>query len=298
MLVVSGYGIDKDKIRRKKYDENITFLEKFGSFAGVELHNVLSEKEHLGLRGEERFKALLDSEKVPFLYVGQGPFGVERSGVLLDDTRSKRPDFIAHIPSIGSMLFDVKCRQKVQLLGKGEVQFYLFTSEITALEKLQKTLQMPVWLAFVDRNNLENEPFYIASIASVAAFFAELKKEMRTLSNNRLTEVRKVKAVRIPNELLASTKKGIYFPNRMDTVSPETISNMAKNYMALSKKAEKAIAAFVGKENPDEKTLNSFMYQKLRGTLFLAEAKHVLGEMLRNGQLKVNKEGRYVLRKQ
>lgn len=157
-------------------------------FDGVEIKNFLSANELYGMRAEERFKALLESNNAPYLYIGQGPFGIERSGVLIEQSKSKRADFLVNIPNMGTLLFDVKCRSKLPLKAAGERYFSLFVSEIDALHNLQKLVMLPVWLAFFDRSKMgkakTGDTFYFIPIIVIRKFMQEMFRHFQHEKNS------------------------------------------------------------------------------------------------------------------
>jgi hypothetical protein len=113
IYVCKGYYRTFDRLISESENENFVTLKNGEKFNGVKIKNFLSEKELDGLKCEEKFKKLLEQNNIPFLYIGQGPFGIERSGILIEQTKSKRADFILNIPDMGTLLFDVKCRSKI-----------------------------------------------------------------------------------------------------------------------------------------------------------------------------------------
>ncbi len=297
VLVCSGYPTKKGDLKVKQKNDHFSELHRFSEFAGIEVQSFLSSKEQLALIGEETFTNFLTMQKIPHLYVGQGPFGVERSSILIDETRSKRPDFIVHIPAVGAFLFDVKCRQRITLTAEKQTYFYLFTSEIIALQKLQSVIHLPVWIAFIDREKLEEPQFFIAPIMAIDHYFKNLKGELRKQQNNKNTDARKVKAVRIPQQILTRLTSNVVIPHIQNPLNGLEVAEFAKAYIDLFQHIEQKILDFIQTKKPTTTELNTWMKNNLTTSLFYTELQHLLTEMFRNGAIILHKDGTHMLRK-
>ncbi|CAM1364247.1 hypothetical protein [Tenacibaculum xiamenense] len=120
-------------------------------------------------------------------------------GVLIEKTKSKRADFLVNIKDMGTVLFDVKCRKKIRFHKGFEEYFALYISELEALHNLQKSILMPVWLAFTDRDKIkenDSHDFYFVSISTIINYWVGLIDYF----DKEDYEITKV--LRIPNSLL------------------------------------------------------------------------------------------------
>jgi len=75
IYVCKGHSKSFEKLVILDKNENYQELTNKERFAGVKINKFLSNRELDGLKGEEKFKLLLENNNVPFLYIGQGPFG-------------------------------------------------------------------------------------------------------------------------------------------------------------------------------------------------------------------------------
>lgn len=245
-------------------NENFGILNYKNKFNGIKLNDFLSERELDGLKSEEEFKELLEKNNIPFLYIGQGPFGIERSGVLIDQTKSKRADFIINIPDMGTLMFDVKCRTKFGFKEEGEKYFSLFVSELEALHNLQKLILMPVWLAFSDReliNTEDKNPFYFLPITLLHNFWGGLYEYI-----NDEKEFNEIKIVRIPFELLTKINdEKIIFEVGYSNIDKELLKDFAIKNVGFNRRLKDKI-----KQNIREK---DFLKTKLRDSM-IAEHKN------------------------
>ncbi len=209
-------------------------------FDGVEIKNFLSSNELYGMRAEERFKTLLESNNVPYLYIGQGPFGIERSGVLIEQSKSKRADFLVNIPNMGTLLFDVKCRSKLPLKAAGERYFSLFVSEIDALHNLQKLVMLPVWLAFFDRSKMgkakTGDSFYFIPIIVIRKFMQEMFRHFQDEK-----ELHDLKVLRIPNELFEVVSQKMSFEVGLVKIDEALAATFAKMHIGYIRKLKDKI---------------------------------------------------------
>ncbi|QFZ54225.1 hypothetical protein FEZ18_05140 [Oceanihabitans sp. IOP_32] len=233
ILVCKGDSRNRKKItiKRKYPDYSEYFLNE--EFNGIEITDFLSTIEQDGLKGELKFKELLDKNNIPYLYIGQGPFGIERSGVLIDKTKSKRADFLVNIKDMGTILFDAKCRNKIGFHNSKDKYFTLFTSEFEALRNLQNSILMPVWLAFTDRQqiNTSKEPtFYFISISTIEKYWSGI---CDFFTSNEDFESNKV--IRIPNSLFTKIEDKIIFEVGFLNIEDDLLNEYAKKYIGLNR---------------------------------------------------------------
>ena len=263
------------------------YLEILGTeekFSGVKLKEFMSDIELDGLKCEEKFKELLDSNDVHYLYIGQGPFGIERSKTLIEDKESKRADFIINMPNIGSMLFDVKCRKKLGFYDKGERCFYLYAKDLKPLYNLQKLMLMPVWLAFYDRallNNKKNGSFHIIPISVLNNFWEHLNKNYKVDSLLKPTKV-----IRIPNDLLTEIADDKIVFNNHDKIDKKIYEAFAENYRTLDATIQSKILQFIQEKNCYKTTLpNKLCLEDNNELMLQEEIKSVLEQLIKSGSI-------------
>lgn len=242
IFVCKGPIWDFNELEPEIENNNYSVLKnpKKQEFDGVEIKNFLSTNELYGMRAEERFKALLESNNVPYLYIGQGPFGIERSGVLIEQSKSKRADFLVNIPNMGTLLFDVKCRSKLPLKAAGERYFSLFVSEIDALHNLQKLVMLPVWLAFFDRSKMgkakTSDSFYFIPIIVIRKFMQEMFRHFQ-----HEKELHDLKVLRLPNELFEVINQKMNFGVGLVKIDEALASTFAKMHIGYIRKLKDKI---------------------------------------------------------
>lgn len=133
ILVCKGDSRNRPKISKSNSHVNYDVYDFENNFNGIEIFDFLSESEQDGLKGELKFKELLEKNHIPYLYIGQGPFGIERSGILIEKTKSKRADFLVNIQDMGTILFDVKCRNKIKFHNNEESYFSIYMEKTVKL---------------------------------------------------------------------------------------------------------------------------------------------------------------------
>lgn len=233
LLVAKGSYIKRKNLRVTDENSNYTEFELEDEFGGVEINNFLSTYERDGQLGENRFKRLLDDNNIPYLYVGQGPAGTDRSGILIDKTESKRPDFLVNIKDMGTLLFDAKCKRKIGFHNSDETYFSLFTDEITKLENLQKSILMPVWLAFTEKNGIdknEKPTFYFISISTIISYWDGLFDYYG--ENN---DFERLSVLRLPNELFTKIKDKIIFEVGHQQIQDSLLKKFALHHIGLNR---------------------------------------------------------------
>lgn len=233
ILVCKGDSRNRNKITLKNDFNDYAEYSLEGEFNGIEISDFLSNLEQDGLKGELKFKELLEKNNIPYLYIGQGPFGIERSGVLIEKTKSKRADFLVNIKDMGTILFDAKCRNKIGFHNTDEEYFSLFTSELEALYNLQKSILMPVWLAFTDRkliHKTENPVFHFISISTIIKYWSGLFDFCKTHE-----EFDDIKVVRIPNSLFTTIENKIIFEVGYLNIDDEILNEYAKKYTGFNR---------------------------------------------------------------
>jgi hypothetical protein len=258
LFVGKGSASKRSQLVITEQNSNYIEYKIDNEFGGIEITEFLTSFEKDGVIGELRFKELLERNNVPYLYVGQGPFGIERSGILIDKTESKRPDFLVNIKDMGTLLFDAKCRNKIGFHNTDETYFSLFTSEIRKLENLQKSILMPVWLAFTERNGIsENEKpiFYFISISTIVSYWAGLFDYYNT-SN----DFEQLTVLRIPNELFTKIEDKIIFEVGHLQIQDSLLKQFALNNIGLNRVLQDKIKDIIR----TQKTYKSRVFEEIK----------------------------------
>jgi hypothetical protein len=284
IFVCKGNTWDFPNLETEPVSQHLTILKnpKTREFSGVEVKNFLTYNELTGMRAEERFKAMLEHNNVPFLYIGQGPFGLERSGVLIEQSKSKRADFLVNIPNMGTLLFDVKCRTKQPLKATGERYFTLFLSEIEALHNLQKLVMLPVWLAFFDRKKIEvtsgAEPYYFIPIIVLRKFLQGMQKIAKDEN-----ELQNLLVVRIPNELLKPVTKKMIFDVGYVNIKDELMIDFAKKHIGYIRRMKDKIKSIIREEQTYKTRIASLISKEHEEGAFHAEINYFVEQMIEAG---------------
>lgn len=233
--------------------EGVTVLKRGDAVAGVKLSSVLNEIEKAGALGEEAFKRFLDNNAIPYLYIGQGPVGIERSEALLRGLSSRRPDFLVNLPNLGYMFVDVKSRQKVGFADDPEQYYYLTQDEIDGLVNLHRSLLIAVWVAFVDRDHDTSERFFLASVPSIDEYRRTLGEELQAKSPETGLTTR---VLRVPKTLLTTADRQLSFRVGLQPFGHDQIQKSATSYRGL------------------HRTINSRIFESIR-TSKLAKTKTI-----------------------
>lgn len=237
---------DHDMTEISANNGDYSILKEKESFKGIKINEYLSDLELKGAKAENLFKLLLDENEFPFLYIGQGPLGFERSNVLKDKINSRRPDFLVNLPDMGILFFDVKCRQKKGFPSSTHSYFHLFKTEIIGLINLHEQLLVPVWIAFIDEATISddktsNPQFSLVPISLLKKYYDQLKVNLSERENEMLT------CVRIPDELLNEMNEKFTFKVGVSTINPDLAKIFAKNYKGLIRRVEDKIKECIRK---------------------------------------------------
>lgn len=234
--------------------KGVSIYEKEKEFCGVAVESFLTDIELKSVKSESYFKSLLENNNIPFLYVGQGPTGVEYSETLNKKLKSHRPDFLVNFPDIGSLFFDVKCRYKIGFSNSNRY-FYLFRDEADSLINLHEKLLIPVWLAFYDSESVDTKPEKI-HLMPISLF-----KQLRDALRQRLTE-REYKffsVFRIPEDLLTPIVDKFVFQVGHSVISESLMAKTSNNYKGLFRRIEDEVRGAIRKG----KVLKSKLSDKL-----------------------------------
>lgn len=177
-------------------DENTLQLKSTGKYKKLTINNFYSDVCQQGAEGERLFKELLIQKKIPFFYIGQGAIGVEISDTIKKDMEACRPDFIIDLYKVGTIFIDVKSRLK-KAINDSEKFFYLSKNEITQLSNLDAFSNINVWLAFISKEDLQEEKiiFHFVPVGTVKRYNKLLQQLLKERYNS-------LEYIHIPNELL------------------------------------------------------------------------------------------------
>jgi hypothetical protein len=238
---------------------------------GLEIKNFLSKKEKHGLYAEAEFKKILEKNKIPALHIGQGPQGVDYSSALKRDSKARRPDFLVSLPDLGTIFIDVKCRRRVSFFDDVNRYFYLERGEIEELLNLQKSLLVPVWIAFVDEESIFRKSNILFETVSIKAIDTYREQVAREHPN--------VNFYRVPIELVTVQKPDEHL---CFSVGANQHMGWVQNYIdcyhALVRKAKEYINQTIREllGGTEEDVINELLV-KYGAVLLKPEIKHIIG---------------------
>jgi len=270
---------DIELIEVETPDRNYSIFKEKEEFKGIKLNNYLSELELKGTKAENLFKSLMDENDVPFLYIGQGPLGLERSNVLKDKMKSKRPDFLVNLPDMGILFFDVKCRQKKGFPTSSKTYFQLFKNEIIGLINLHEQLLVPVWIAFIDEYIISDDTstrpeFYLIPISLLKKYFDQLKENLTERENDMLT------SIRIPDELMYEVKDKFAFKVGVSNINEELAISFAKSYKGLIRRIEDKIKECIRSNSVLKTNLSQAIIKDTSKFAFRNEVETILQKLI------------------
>lgn len=257
----------------------INLIKKDSETKGVEVENFLSDTELQGFRGEELFKEMLEKNKIPSLYIGQGPSGIEYSDVLKNHMKSNRPDFLVNFPDLGSLFFDVKCRKKFGISNNHDSKYFcLYRGEAEALIKLQEQLLTPVWVAFLDANLLEGETiklykFHLLPISLFKKFQEGVNKLLGQCESDLIC------VYRIPDSLLTTIHGELLFKVKYHSIPEETLTKMGSLHKDIIQTIEEEIKQLIRRET----ILKSHLFEEIFKVLpfaFRLEVETILTKLI------------------
>jgi len=243
--VIRGVYNSSREFREDEASPDISFLVEGQDIAGVRLRNIFEKNEVLGAKGEEYIKGFMERNGVPYLYVGQGPTGIQKSEVLKNDLQAHRPDFLIHLPDLGTLFFDVKCRWRRAFNEKGDTCFYLFRGEMEALIKLHFNLFIPVWVAFLDSHTINRKDprpaMHMVCASQLSAFWTELKKHLSE------KEVRSLGVIRLPTALLQEVKEKLEFQIGIQKIPEDLVARYADLHRGMVRRVQDEVRTFIRK---------------------------------------------------
>jgi hypothetical protein len=213
------------------------------NFIQMEINHLLSYFELEGTNRELEFKKLLDRNKIPYIYTGQGPFAIEYLGSFQD--KSKRSDFLVNLKNSGQIIFDVKCRKKIRFHSFNTQYFSVSISEIEELITLQDKTSIPLWLAFSDKKQIyiNNETvFYCIAAETIIKFYKALAQLFPTRE-----KIKEIKVLRIPNEILTKIKDEINLDTQSQNIDNKLLENFYKKNLEHNLRLKKDLSKIISK---------------------------------------------------
>lgn len=243
--VIRGLFNVSREFREEETAPDVSLLFEGKDVTGVRIRNIFERNEVLGAKGEDYVKAFMERNGVPCLYVGQGPAGVQKSEVLRTTLQAHRPDFLIHLPDLGTLFFDVKCRRRRAFNEKGDTCFYLFKSEMESLIKLHFNLFIPVWIAFLDShafNRNDAKPaMHLVCASQLNVFWEEMKKQLSE------SEVQALGVIRIPMALLQEMKDKLEFQIGVQKIPEELVIRYAELHRGMIRRVQDEVRVFIRK---------------------------------------------------
>ena len=278
--VVVGSKNPSDELTFRKIDkqENFSFILNKSETIGVRVDRFLSKVELKGYRAENLFKDLLNQVSIPYLHIGQSPGDHSR---ILQDIRSKRPDFLVNIPQLGILLFDVKCRRKMGFDDSEKKYFQINKEEIERLYELQHKLLLPVWIAFLDEaliykihDSVKSKcDFHLASLTDLNSFLLKLKENLTE------KEYSKISSIRVPNELLSIFSGELNLKFGGNKISDTIMKEFSDGYKFILDKVEKQIIYNV----KNKKIYKTYLKDEVRSRYMLMnEIDHLLTILIKD----------------
>jgi hypothetical protein len=247
IIITKGNHHREVSFREEPAQGDVKVLFNKNQVAGVSIPEFLSDVELSGAAAEEAFKSFLDRNSIPYLYIGQGPIGIEKSETLLGDLGSRRPDFLVNLPNLGYMFVDVKSRRKIGFPSAPEGYYYLTEEELSGLVSLHRSLLIAVWVAFIDRDSEGHSRFFLASVPTLDNFYRSLTKELGADSRVASTTV---STLRVPPELLTTADRDLSFRVGLQPFGSETIQEYANRYKALRRQIHGTIYEVIRDKRP------------------------------------------------
>ncbi|HNY31335.1 MAG TPA: hypothetical protein PKO15_10650 [Fibrobacteria bacterium] len=248
--------------------------------ACVKIERFLAEYEHAGALGEELFKSLLERCGIPFLYIGQGPFGLDLSETLKRDAGAKRADFLISFADLGHILVDVKVRRRVGFPDDDRMSFSLGVGEIEGLWKLERILGIQVWIAFAEResNGRPLPGFWLVPVSKLKDFMDGVFCRLgdRCAAN--------VLQVRIPDELLQPCQETLEFKISWWKIPEFLIEDMANKLRQFYQNFQVEIETSMRLGGSD-KEIAQRVFWRYKQWIQLNEVECVLDAMRNPGQI-------------
>ena len=180
---------------------------------------------------EKNFMEFLDNHGLAFIHIDQDTKN-DHYSIILEGSKTKRPDFFIYLPTIGHVFIDVKSRYTIENISNADVsEFYLPEDEIDSLFSFQSYFLLPVWLAFVSTKKSDNRDFFLVPITILKVYKDGLRKELGR-DNNILDYL----FIRIPNSYLKNILDDINHISINNIYDINNITEEAEEYGKINKK--------------------------------------------------------------
>jgi hypothetical protein len=225
--ILQRYLRPSSLLHAREATHGFCYLEDGGHVVGLRIENILNRYALIGAKGEEDFRAFLDSNQIPAYRLDQSWEGVGRTMHLTKRLKARRPDFLIKIGPKTSVYIDVKSHAKAKLTEEGPQFDLVFDEDIDKLDNFQNAFGVPVWICFHDRHctNIESR-FSVASIGAIVSFRAKLRDCFPQLAN--LTPV-----LRLPASLVHSFSAHIFGDVKGASVDDGAVEQIGTQTVAL-----------------------------------------------------------------
>lgn len=161
---------------------------------------------------------------------------------------------------MGTILFDAKCRKKIGFHSSEEKYYSLFISELEALNNLQSSILMPVWLVFTDRttiNNTVKPVFHFVSISTLMKFWTGIFDYFKSKE-----DYKEITVLRIPYELLTKIENKIIFEVGYLNIDDELLKDFAKKNIGLNRIIKDRIKELIRKKDCHKSKITSELFSE------------------------------------
>ena len=278
--IIRNFSNKKREFKSKTVAKGVEVLLENGVVEGVQLNEVFTQNEILGHDGEEVARKFFEQNKIPYFFIGQGPTGIEKSKILKERINAHRPDFLVNIPDIGCVFFDVKVRALIGFKEKENNCFSLYKHEAEQLLKLQDALMIPVWIAFLNKKqiNFDKLPsFYLLSGSVLRAVITHLKQDMELYHT--------IGILRIPLSVLQCCQEKLSFNIGIDDQSGKDLQTLQEKYAGLIRRIEDEIKWTIRNHKLMKSKLSNFILSttKFGKNLRDIEINLILAKLIENG---------------
>ena len=260
-------------------------LKENNEFKGVEINDYLMTPEWKGVKAENLFKKLLDDNKIPYLYIGQSPVGIDRSTILKKELNSIRPDYLVNFPDMGNLFIDIKCRKKKGFPNSSKSYFQLFKDEINLLINTFDLLRIPIWIVFVDESSLFNETsdkteYNLIPVSLLKKYLHSLKKHLSNREYSMLT------CVRIPDELLHQVENKLLLNIGITDPDETLVIKIVECYKGLNRIIEDKVRESIRKTPVLKTNLAQTLYNETSKFAFKAEVESIIDILIKEKVIK------------
>ena len=276
-----------EKTKVAKHDDNIQYITENDEFIGVKMPNFYTQFENKGRMAENEFKNLLERNKIPFLYIGQNPVGIDYSKVIKNDKMAKRPDFLIGIPNTSNLFIDVKNIAKTKrFIEEPEHCHSIYRSEIEKLNRLQDLFLIPVWIAFYNESTNGLPSFDLIPIKNLFEFMRKITDCLSEIYGSSKSSYRPKETIRIPKDIMIHVENELSFNANRKEISQNLIDYYANQHKLLYDYIRKTVLAFVSSQNCYKSTLGSKILELIGKDLCnIAEINIVMNKLIEDGKI-------------